>query len=226
MNIVLPYRFVETPELKYALRSIQKHLTGYDNIFLVGDRIPKWVQNVEFIYCSEESVKCAKNILNKLVVASNHPDVGAQFLQWQDDIYLLKPLTVNDTKYWYDGSLEGALDKAFGRYHKIITNTALKLTGEARFYDIHTPIIYKGEWLKQIAHHWNGKDYLIKTMYCVSNEDNREQMKDCMIDVAQSKEVIYSKIKDKLFFTTYSQIDDTIIEVLEELYPEKSKYER
>lgn len=230
MNLVIPYRFVETPELKYALRSIEKYLTGYDKIFLVGDRLPNWIQNVELIYCSEESVKCAKNILNKLVTASNHPGVGGQFLQWQDDIFLQQHLNVNDTKYWYEGSLGTALDKAFGRYRKIIEHTALKITGDAKFYDTHTPIVYDGQALREIEPIWNGKDYLIKSMYChhffYENSEEWFFMEDCKIDIPQPKEKILETIKGKLFFSISSEFEPIIEDVLNGLYPEKSKYEK
>jgi hypothetical protein len=35
-------------ELRYSLRSVEKHLKGYNNVYLVGDK-PDWVRNVTHI---------------------------------------------------------------------------------------------------------------------------------------------------------------------------------
>lgn len=229
LNIVIPYRKDGNGgvELKYALRSIEKYLTGYKDIFIVGDKPPKWAKNLKHIHCGEESAKCARNILNKLIEATKHREVGDPFVQWQDDIYLTRPLHVKDIKYWYDGTLCQQIEKVHGRYHKIVLNTALELTGNEYYWDVHAPIIYKRGFLNLVACYpkFKEKDCLVKTTYCYTAQVEGEPMKDCKIHCPQPKGKIYEKAKDSLFFSNSSIIDTILVEVLNELYPDKSKYE-
>ena len=230
VNIIIPYRHEVSNgiELKYALRSIEKHLTGYNHIYLIGDRFPEWITGVRFIEVSEPERKASKNILTKIKQSFAH--AGSIVLQWQDDIYLTKDLHIRDIKYWYDGTLERSIERSHGGYKQLVINTALKLTEEFNYFDIHAPIIYRENYFNQIAGlDWDKKKYIVKSLYCkfdTTSESEGEEMKDCKLHEKETKECRLNKIKDALFFSTSPQsIDPAMIEILEELYPEKSKYE-
>jgi hypothetical protein len=222
LNIAIPYRLVHQGiELKFALRSIQKHLKGYRDVYLVGDKFPKWYKG-KTIYCPEETIKSSVNILNKLIKAGELREVGETFLQWQDDIFLQEPLHVKDIKYWFDGTLEQAAEKSLGRYSLITYSTGLKLGGSALYYDIHTPIIYDIKTLKTIKSEFR-KQLLVKSMYCHRKGVTGTPLKDCKLN--EPYENVREAIQGKLFFSIGPGVDPNIIEVLEELYPEKSIYE-
>ncbi len=128
-------------ELKYALRSIEAYLEGFDGkVVLVGEK-PKWVRNVHHI--AFEDVPGRKNfsIFQKIVTGSEWID-SDDFIFWNDDHFLLKPLHIKDFKFWYDQDCHYYAHKATGLYKKAITNTN-NLPGKNNYYtDIHTPIIY------------------------------------------------------------------------------------
>lgn len=220
----------------YALRSIQKYLTGYKEIWIIGD-CPAWVQNIQYIKCDEQQGKNARNILNKILKAFERSrEVGETVLQWQDDIYLTQPLNVSDIKYWYDRTLAEAIYEHHGNYHTYITNTALKVTEDARFYDIHTPIIYKKARFEQLArsYDWVRKNFILKTLYCTNSFIHpqyidgiqTEQMSDCKVATPLRYNEIKKKIEGSMFFSTSPQgLNTEMIEIFEELYPEKSKFE-
>lgn len=238
MSIIIPYRKEPNNglELKYALRSIQKYLNGFKEIWIIGD-CPGWVININHIDVREETGKNARNILRKILKGFDRREVGETVLQWQDDIFLTQPLQVKDIKYWYDRTLEEAIYEHHGSYHTYITNTALKITEAAKFYDIHVPIIYKKNRFEQLAksYDWDRKNYILKTLYCSSGAINcqyidgiqTEQMKDCKIATPLRFNEIKKKIGGSLFFSTSPQgLNEEMMEVFEELYPEKSNFEK
>lgn len=232
MNIIIPYRHEvhNGLELRYALRSIEKYLSGYGDIYLIGDKFPNWVQNVKFINVPEPERKTSRNILIKIMAAFDQ--AGETVLQWQDDIYLTNHMHTVNVKYWYEGTLEEAIEKTRGNYKLICINTAYKITDLAIYYDIHTPIIYERQYFKRIVekYKWHKAQYLVKSLYCRESfwpKPEGEEMKDCKLNGAMTQREIKDKINGNLFFSTSPQaIDPVMIEVLNELYPDKSKYEK
>lgn len=226
INIVLPYRLAHDGiELKYALRSIEKYLTGFKDVYLVTDSPPKWYKG-KVIHCFEESAKTSLNILNKLIKAGSVREVGETFVQWQDDIFLLKPLDVKDIKYWYDGTIEQAEEKARGKYKRYVINTGMLIGGVSLYFDTHAPIVYSTTYLKHIHSLVADKPRLIKSIYCNEAGDaaEYEEMSDCKFSEPYTLD-IKDQIKDKLFFSIGPGVDDTIAGILEELFPTKSKWE-
>jgi len=226
MNIVIPYRIEANNglELKFALRSIEAYLTGYDEIYIIGSDYPNWLQNVRRIDVHEESRKTSANIVKKILGSFNH--AGSAVLQWQDDIYLQKPLDVSDIKYWYNGTLEDAVKRSHGHYKELVISTAMKIGEEFKYYDTHTPIIYEEIRFNYVSNYWLKKDYLLKTMYCQSLNPDGEELQDCKIGQPMTKAEVLQKIDGKLFWSTGPQgMSDEVIEILNEIYPNKSKYE-
>ena len=232
MNICIPYKSEAHNgiELKYALRSIEKYLTGYEDIYLIGDKFPAWLQNVKFVNVSEPEKKTSRNILAKIMASFEH--AGDTVLQWQDDIYLTKPLDIQNIKYWYEGTLEQAIERSHGGYKSLVENTARQITENGKFYDVHTPIIYHKKFLELVLskYKWHKYQYLVKTLYCKQIPEwligRSDEIKDCKLHGPDTKENRLNKIKDALFFSTSPQsIDLDMIEIFETLYHEKSKYE-
>jgi len=229
VNIVIPYRPSNNGlELKYALRSIEKNLTGYGEVFIVSDRPPKWITNVHTLLLSEETEKNSRNIVNKMLFASNRREVGENFIRWDDDIYLNKPLDVKDFKYWYQGTLADAIFQHRNnvRYRKYIENTAMKITDREFYYDIHTPIVYNKEKLKNLTKYDWSTFYLSKTMYCHHAGVEGVEMEDGKLVATMTEKEIIDYISGRLFFcTSPHSISSAAINVLESLYPNPSKYE-
>lgn len=157
---------------------------------------------------------------------------GQSVLQWQDDIFLTQPLDVRDIPYWYEGNLEQAIEKARGGYKSIIENTARKITDEKLYFDIHTPIIYGRKFFELLVsrYKWWKTQYLVKSCYydIASEYINLPitPMQDCKLHGPETKRERMDKINGSMFFSTSQQaIDPEMIEIFEQLYPEKSKYE-
>lgn len=227
IDIVIPYRLDAHNglELLYALRSIEKYLTGYRDIYLIGDK-PDWLTAVKHIPFTDAKGRKEFNIYQKLLRACQEESVSDNFIYVNDDHFLLKPLDVKDFKYWYDEPLKKLLDRNPKGYAGTIYNT-LEIYPEALNFDIHTPIIFNKALFGSLFSSQQ-KEICVKSMYCNSPfvEGEKEQMPDLKLNMPHYKGKIEAKIKGRLFFSTGPLvIHDEMIQVWNELYPEKSKYE-
>lgn len=244
MDIVIPY----TPdknsgiELRMALRSIEKYLTGYGRIIIVG-KPPSWLktfhvvingqgkeihQGVAVFPVHDEPTRKEYSIMKKIKFACMNDHVSENFIMWHDDHFLLKPLNVVDMKYWYNHTLEVAASHAKGGYLQTIRNTmkVLSMTPMVN-YDIHVPMVMNKEWFLNavVPIFADGKEYCIKSLY--GRFYTGEVMSDCKLNGPYSYKAIMAKIKDRLFFSTGQHgLTPAMTAVFEELYPSPSQWEK
>ena len=200
------------------MRSIEKYLKGYGDVYLIADKWPEWY-NGKVILHPDVSSRKQLNIISKLFQVPQE-----RFIFWNDDHFLLKELHVNEIKTWYHGTIREAIGKAQGKYYTALRNTC-DTFGDIRNADIHVPCIYEAKRIKEVfGLNWADKDYVIKSAYF--NNESGEEITDCKINRPISKEEIEERIKDRLFFSTGPNgLKTAMIKKLNELYPEPSKYE-
>jgi len=94
VDIVIPFRAGVSKhneqELRFALRSIERHLQGYRNIIVVTNSPPEWLQKVTVISVSDDSRKNI-NLFRKRIAAAEASDADYN-LYWCDDYVLLRDL--------------------------------------------------------------------------------------------------------------------------------------
>lgn len=218
LPVVIPYRpCMDGLELRYALRSLDLYVP-HTKVYLVGEQFPSWIKNVEYIRCSEESIKSSKNILYK--VWAGLIAAGPTAIQWQDDIYITRPTPIH---YWAQGTLSEAVKRYHGGYKTLIVNTAMKITDAVPYYDVHTPIIYERQTFKKLFDYDWTRQYLIKTLYCHLADVSPTPYQD--IKIGQPGDSL-TKAKESLFFSTGPQgLSPDVIGLLDSLYPNPSSYE-
>jgi len=234
-DIVIP--LCDTPskwqdnEIHYALRSIEKYLTGYRDIYIVG-KPRAWLQNVKYIDAEDVqgSGRRQFSIFRKTLAAAVHDDISDPFISWHDDIFLLKPLDVKEIKYWKNGTLRHKGVLSSGVYQRVVLNTRKRLIENGHpedCYDMHTPIPYEKMKFAQLADEDWSNDLIIKSLYCNKNGVKGEEMKHLKFLDPLKKEQIEKAIEGRLFFSLYdSAINESMKGVLQELYSEPSKYEK
>lgn len=222
MQIVIPYKESFQDELRYALRSIEKYLTGYDKIIIAGCTMPGWIKNVEHLKVMDGARKQA-NIMRKVREGKGN------FIMWHDDHFLLKPLNTADFKRWHNGLLSQELGKRYGGGYKIPLENTLKLFDEPLNFDIHVPVVFNSEQFNILntESFWQKEEYLVKSLYCNTYFDDslNEYMEDCKPDKRESRETILGKIKDRLFFSVSGEMSPQMVSILRWLYPNKCKFE-
>lgn len=217
-------------ELRYTLRSIEKYLTGYRDIYIVGK--PRvWLQNVKYIDAQDVqgSGRRQFSIFKKTLAAAMHEEVSDPFLSWHDDIFLLKPLDIKEIKFWKYSTLRHKGVVSEGVYQRVVLNTRKRLLENNHpedYYDIHTPILYEKMKFAELADENWEHDLVIKSLYCNKNGVKGEDMKDLKFIDPQIKPNILKAIEGRTFFSLYDNaINESMRVVLSELFPEKSKYE-
>jgi hypothetical protein len=211
----------EDIELQFALLSIEKYLTGYNNIFIIGDH-PKFNNGFTHIPAKDTPGRKQYSLMNKLMIAVEDERVSENFVYWHDDHFILHPLHVLEIKPWYDGTMKNAFNKAHGNYHESIKNT-IEIVGEdALYYDIHVPCVFNKKKLRVISGgQWALKEYgfVIKSLYFNTFPEDSEYMKDLKIDQPLSMEAITELIKGRTFFSTGANgAGPQMIKKLNELY--------
>lgn len=226
MTVIIPYKddILSEWELKYALRSIDKYLTGFTNVVIIGTP-PEWYKG-EFVQAQDYNYRKQFSIYSKLLVACELNNVSERFVMWNDDHYLLKRIDIAQIDNWYDGYLKDTAGKTHGvRYLETIKNT-LQIIPETLNYDIHTPCIYDKQIFKKLF--VNKTDEIcIKSYYFNHRGGNRSvEMKDFKVNQLLSKEAIKELIKDRLFFSTSTNgMKRPMFELMNELFPEPSRFE-
>lgn len=246
MTIVIPYKTEvhAGTELKFALRSIEKYLTGWDNIVIVGD-CPDWILKSEVIKsgqskkvifgihhipATDQTARKEFNIYSKLLKVCGLDDLPENFIYWNDDHFLLRPIHVSEIKSWYCGTLQQDLNRpSSARYRSDIQQTIMLLNNvfgarDFKNFDIHVPIIFNKHTFKMIFKDLTS-ELCIKSYYCEMSGVKGEEMPDCKIDGWHEKEKVKQIIDNKLFFSNGTSLCRPTLEVLEDLLPRKSKFE-
>jgi len=224
MTIIIPYKrdIFDGLELKYCLRAIQKYLTGYTGVVLIGIP-PDWYKG-DYVLAPDFDGRKQYSIYQKLLTACEY--CTENFPMFNDDHFLLKPLHADEIKYWYNHTLKEELNLDLtARYRQTVFGT-YKIFPNGLNFDIHTPIIYNKEKFTELFK--DRKDELcIKSFYCNSVHAEPVKEKDIKINNIMPYEMIKERIAGSTFFSTgTTAIKPPMIKLLNELYPEKSKWEK
>lgn len=235
IDIIYPLRHAgshwDNNELKYSLRSVEKHLTGVRNIWVIGER-PKWINpaNLNHRFHVDESIFPARNIYLKIKSMCQHPEISENFLFMNDDHFFTHDFVASEIPYYYTGDLREIKNNT--TYQETINNTIRTLENRNRLtlnFDTHTPIIYnKEKFLKTTSEYFWTKDhaYCIKSIYCNTLKIEGVNIEDGKFRNPKGDEQLDHWLsKHKIFSIEDTAINRDLEKRFETLYPTKSKYE-
>lgn len=231
ISVVIPFRLEKNShELRFALRSIQKHLGGYGEIWLIGDA-PDWIRNVRRIPMgdSQNPRRKEENIYRKILAGIFEDEITDQFAFWNDDHYLLADTVARDFPCYTHRTLrEGQLQNN-GDYRTTLIRTERLLTGKnlgILDFDCHCPIVYdKSLFIEAFAGvEWRDWGYAIKSIYCNSLGVEGVRCEDLKLTGRKIKEM-QNRIRGRSWFSTGSS-NPIMEQFLAGLYPRKSRYEK
>ncbi len=233
IDVVIPLNhrsFWNDNELKYALRSIQKHLKNYRDVFIIGNKPRGGLVNLGHIPFPDQFLYPARNIFAKIMKACKNDEISENFLFMNDDHFLLSNFEADKFPFFYKGFLKEDLSNPTD-YKHTIENTIRVLNGAhpLKNFDTHTPILYnKKRFIESLdIYDWNlPHAYAIKSLYCNVQNIPGVYEPDGKIRRAKEASMLRSYLANKKVFS----IDDTAINIplenyFKSLYPEKSKYE-
>ena len=238
LNVIIPLlkggSKLNDLELKYALRSIEKHLKDYNEIYILSNYLPNWIQNVNLIMCPQNSNKTRniKTCINNYFEFTQDENVFFT----NDDIFLLKDVSCINYPYYYSNKAEQEIADRNNNdiYKKLVieTNKVLNEKGieEFNYFDIHCPIRYNRLAFNEYVNKsdWSFKyGLIIKSLYANQLRIKPIEIEDVYIKELKRFEEITSYLLDKSHFTIHDRaINPSLIGFLNTIYPNKSKYEK
>lgn len=220
-------------EIKYSLRSVQKHLTGFRDVYIIGI-LPEFLQGVKFIPFDDIQQNKESNIYKKILRACEEQSISDDFLFINDDHFLLQDFEIDKFPYYCKGTMEGLLlrNKRGGYFrHVARTCRAMREKNKPTFYfDSHMPIVYNKQKFINITsqYDWSGKvAYVIKSLYCNSLEISPVMERDYKINkLCLAQELQQLITSAKVFSIGNLAINEQLRIVLDQLYPEASRWEK
>lgn len=233
MDIVYTFRHDRrslNSQLKYSLRSIEKHISGVDRVFVIGHN-PRLdgIIHIE----AKDLFGPARNISTKLMAIADHPDVSENFLYMADDYFMMKDYDIEKYPAYVNSTLQELFRTQSNAYRAMIKNTIKALEGQGRRtynFNIHVPIIYNKTKLRHIGRLYdmnNRLGYLIKSLYMNTFQPLEcQQIKDCKIRTNFKLDDMRTRIGTRNCWSSGKEwVCPNIITLLKQLYPLKSKYE-
>lgn len=230
IDIVIPLgsgSIFKNLELKFALRSADKYLTGVRNVHVIGDFPGPDFKGLVYTPFREHNMfeYLTRNIFYKLKLACENPNISDPFLYMNDDHFLLMPLEAPTFPYHHKSN--GWVGK--GKYKVTMQQTIDLFKKRINNWDTHCPmLIDKNDFLNTVAKlDWKKPfGYCIKTAYCESVYVVGHYYPDLKIDKPHNEKQIEEFIKGRMYFSVGDRgVNVDMITLLTKLYPEKSKYE-
>lgn len=200
-------------ELKFSLRSIEKYLTKPFKVLIIGNHVPDWLTNVTQIQIPDVPGRKQLSIRIKILAALEY---AKEILFMNDDVYLLHP---GCFPYYFHGELKNYSEPG----SKALYEQLVKSGKPAKHFDGHYPLFYNRDF-KEMSKNFSG-DCIIKSMYCNYMGIEGTFAPDCKLIKATKPELVREFIKDKSCFSTGVFSLSGALPVLNELYPNKSKFE-
>jgi len=208
-------------ELKFALRSVEKHLKNVGTVWTIGEN---WGGACWYQF-KEIGTNHNDNIRLKLLSACNIDLISDDFLYMNDDHFLLKDFTLPDFPNFYKGTLKEYEATNNGWYLADMIHTEKKLPEGALNFDTHTPImINKAQFIERLGP-VEPVGILVKSMYAAGLPGVLEP--DCKLYRNHTRREIEHKVKDAPCFSISDRaINDELLKFLNYLYPTKSRWEK
>lgn len=220
-----------TNEIKYSRRSFEKHLTGIDRFFIVGDDPGIFNDIIHIPVENKYKGNRARNIYEKILAACRRPDISKSFLCASDDHFLLKDFNASTFPYFHCGQFTHTInrltDKNYYKAYVVSTYKALLARKVSTLYfNVHTPIVYEKEKYIEVmqSYDWEVlKGYISKSLYANSLGLTGEYTNDCKIFNPKTKTAIRRKLRETPFFSTDENcFNAEMLEYLQEVYPKAS----
>lgn len=236
--MILAYPLIEDPtgqynELRFSLRSAEKHLSGFTSVMIVGAK-PSWLTGATVVPYSGLP-NSQKQVTDKISIMCQalRPK---PLIFMNDDFYFLSDINAGDMPLYHTSkTLRKRADEVTaagaGGYAKRLSDTAdylLKYGFEDICFECHQPLIIRQPQLMRFATSSALKDdreLLLKSIYGNMVNDQRKRQGNTKIHNYDPKKIA-GQLKPLPFFSSGDGfMQNGGLEFLESLYPNKSKFE-
>jgi hypothetical protein len=250
VDVYYPYFHREAvwEELRYSIRSLEKHLKEEFRLWIVGD-LPEWL-DLDAIYfmnhkrCEGMDQNTVFDAIQKLLLYLNHPNAAEQFIRMYDDIYLLDDVDLLEigkfkAMYPYD-KIPKRYEKWWGQLYRSVD--AVRLKGYPGWNtETHLPELFYRDKMKWIIDTYKALErrLLTSTLYFNAFFAGQEPIlfKDCRgiqfynnqdnEYYTSSKGDLDEKCKGMLYLNhNNAGLNDNLKSFLQHRFPDKSRFEK
>ena len=225
-----------TNEIRYSLRSFQKHVSGIGKVFIVGDD-PGIFKDVTIIPMGNiHGFNQARNIYEKILAACRQPEVSDPFICASDDYILLHDYNAAELPFYCYGTFKEPLqwlahDSKYRAYVTVTNDALLEKQLPTKFFNVHFPILYdKQKYIEVMAlYDWDRpKSFISKSLYAntlrIEGEPTeREKKFHHPKTIAAIRRQL---IGCKYFSTSDDAMNEPMIEFLNEILPDAHPCEK
>jgi len=216
-------------ELMYSLRSVEKHLKGFDRVFIVG-RHPRWIKGIEYLDIKDDKENKEKNITFK-VRAVCDTDISEDFVFMNDDHIFTQDTSVNIPNYWSLTCQQMILRRVAGRPYQNAIQGVIDLYGyDAKYFDIHVPMVFNKTKFKTLIDqtdfsHPDG--IILKSLYGNHYKLDGPTLLDFKPPQPQNHQFWIEKAKERFCLSFGdASLNVHLKKYLEKTYPKKSRFEK
>lgn len=217
-------------ELKYSIRSVEKHLKNVRDVWVVGYK-PKFI-NTKHIQANDSGRTATESVYIKMKLACNNPEISDDFLFFNDDYYLNKTYQADKYPFFYKELLSDTLSRRKqDSYYRAIENAFNSLTKKelpVKNFENHAPMLINKKQFLEITSSFDWKNhfgYVLKSIYANSLKIKGTLEPDLKINFPWEPESLRSMVNQRKVFSSDKLIPTTLRNLLEELYPNPSKFE-
>ncbi len=239
LDIILPLRSNGSAdgnrELRLALRSIERHLTGYRDIIIAARELPPGIRNCRFIQVADDAPRKQQNIHRAITAMLRAPGVADEVIFWADDNVLLQDLAASELpRVRRTGDLLAYPNDAAAKvWHRSLRQTgeALRRAGWPTIdYEAHTPVrLRRDEYLKlaQEFDFESGVGFCYLSLYLNRYGTTGARMMQEVKATFEHNEIDPGTLAGKLF-AGYNDaaVEGGILPLLEQHFPVASRYEQ
>jgi hypothetical protein len=226
-------------ELRYCLRSLEMNFAPLGNVYLMTTCQIPWLKNVHVINVGDP-LKSNKdgNLINKVLSACDQPGLSDEFLRLSDDQLLISPVAMADEiKPYFLFNLKECSQRWWsGKWKNRMRRTMNYLTEHglpAFHYDVHAPMLYNKKAFSRV---FKGVDFRSDIGYCINTfyynhvdppEKVKMQQQKLTIEQPCTREQITGRLSGRKYMGyNDAGLNDDLKQILRELFPNKSNFEK
>jgi len=224
-------------EIRYSLRSLQKHAQNVERVFITGEKPDFINDNIKYNYYPDKYI-CNINHLLKVLYTFQTTDISDDILLNYDDNFFIKDIDINKYPFYYNRQEipeSFDLSNTYTKSKIFTRNILLNLGKPIKDFGVHCPVIYNRQKFYEFENKFKQYNELnprnvgisVRNAYLNNLEIEGEYLPDVKINRILTKRDIELKIEGRNVFSIGNNIiSGGIVEFLEENYPNKSRWER
>lgn len=221
-------------ELRYSLRSLERFISGINNVYIVG-HCPDWLVNVTHLPFPDPHACKERNIMLKTAYVCGHPDLSENFLAIHDDHFALDYQDASEILNYAGGDLKRMSQQVAKQNHwrEAVLNTYNALISKGHTtnnFDIHFPILINKKIFPAVMdlYDWRTpRGYVVKSLYGNTVGIKPTRIIDMKLAQRYSTADLVTRLKGRPWFSVGNAgLNGHFKMLLEALYPKVSIFEK